>query len=229
MCVLCLCLAGCTMAVKKDPLKTYRKRRDFTESPEPRGKKQVTSPAHPELVEGGKRIFVIQKHAASHLHYDFRIEVEGVLKSWAVPKGPSLNPKIKRLAIPTDDHPIEYATFEGTIPEGHYGAGTVMVWDTGTYRNIKKKKDRLVSMKKCVKDGQIEVWLEGKKLQGGYALIKTIPSIHRAKRGTQDERDRWLLIKMRDEHASAKRNPVNTQNKSVQTGRTMAQIRKDTK
>ena len=216
MCVLCLCLAGCTMAVKKDPLKTYRKRRDFTRSPEPPAFAKASAGRRGKKKKAGEPIFVIQKHAATHLHYDFRIEVEGVLKSWAVPKGPSLNPKIKRLAIPTDDHPIEYATFEGTIPEGHYGAGTVMVWDTGTYRNIKKKKDRLVSMKKCVKDGQIEVWLEGKKLQGGYALIKTTDN-------------RWLLIKMRDEYASAKRNPVNTQNKSVQTGRTMAQIRKDTK
>jgi DNA ligase D-like protein (predicted 3'-phosphoesterase) len=158
-------------------------------------------------------LFVIQKHSASHLHYDFRLEYNGILLSWAVPKGPSLNPRIKRLAIPTPDHPYDYAHFEGAIPAGSYGAGTVMVWDIGTYRNIKMDDGALVSMKECLRRGTIEIFLKGKKLQGGFALIKTA-------RG-------WLLIKMRDEYASARKNPVTTQNKSALTERTMRQIHND--
>ncbi len=192
---------------KKDSLKIYRTRRDLTRSPEPYGTTKKK--------KADKLIFVIQKHAASHLHYDFRIEYDGVLKSWAVPKGPSMNPAIKRLAMPTDDHPMEYADFEGIIPQGSYGGGTVMVWDTGTYNNIKKHNGKLVPMKDCIKKGTIEIFLEGEKLQGGFALIRTA-------RG-------WLLIKIRDDYASARKNPVNTQQKSALTGRTMAQIRKDMK
>lgn len=195
---------------KKDPLKKYCQRRDFSVSSEPKGRK-------PRKTTRKKPIFVIQKHAATRLHYDFRIEVEGVLKSWALPKGPSTNPRDKRLLIPTDDHPIEYAKFEGIISEGSYGAGTVMVWDIGIYRNIKKRKGKFVPMKQCVKDGTIEIFLEGKKLYGAYALVLT---------GKPDDQ-RWLLIKMCDEYADARKNPVSSQPKSALTGRTMKQIEKE--
>jgi len=199
-------VVGYTIVSKKDSLKKYQKRRDFTKSPEPSGKKEKPIK---------KKIFVIQKHDATKLHYDFRLAIEGVLVSWAVPKGPSLNPTEKRLAIPTDDHPLSYAKFEGIIPKGNYGAGTVMVWDTGTYENIKTKDGKIVPMKKCLKNGQIEVFLKGKKLQGGFALVK------------MKGQEQWLLIKTRDKYASAKKNPVNTQTKSIITDRTMAQIAKD--
>ena len=204
--------AGVTMTTKKakkSGLKTYAKRRNLKKSREPlakRPKKRKTSK---------DPIFVIQKHAASHLHYDFRIEYNRVLKSWAVPKGPSLNPAVKRLAIVTDDHPMSYAKFEGVIPAGNYGAGTVMVWDIGTYQNIKEKDGKPVSMRECFKRGTIEIFLHGTKLMGGFALIRTA------------RENQWLLIKMRDEYASARKNPVNTQNKSALTDRTMTQIKKN--
>lgn len=134
-------------------------------------------------------IFVIQKHAARSMHYDFRLSVGGVLVSWAVPKGPSTSTRVKCLAVRTDDHPIAYARFEGVIPKGEYGAGTVMVWDKGMYRNIKKKGDKKVSMEQCLGNGQIEVWLEGDVLQGGYVLLRI------------GKEKQWLLVKMKDEHA----------------------------
>jgi len=194
--------------VKKDQLKTYRAKRDFRKTSEPPGRRKKSK---------GKPIFVIQKHDASRLHYDFRLEVDGVLKSWAVPKGPSTDPKEKRLAVPTEDHPLEYAEFEGTVPEDEYGAGTVMVWDTGTYWNLREREGRAVSMGKALRTGKVEVWLEGKKLSGGYALVRT-----GKKKGT-----RWLLIKMHDSAADRRRNPVNTQPKSVLSGRTLKQIQKE--
>lgn len=205
--VLC-CMGEVQVMAKKRSLITYQEKRDFKTSPEPKGKALVKKSTSP--------IFVIQKHDASHLHYDLRLEIDGVLVSWAVPKGPSLNPQEKHLAIMTEDHPIEYADFEGVIPEGQYGGGTVMVWDTGTYKNIKEKNGKLVSMDECLKNGQIEVFLEGKKLKGGFALIKT----------QYAGGDNWLLMKMKDEFASARKKPVNSQNKSAITGRTMQQIKK---
>ncbi len=198
-----------TKKAKKSGLKTYAKRRNLKKSKEPAAKRPKKRKTSKDL------IFVIQKHAASHLHYDFRIEYNRVLKSWAVPKGPSLNPAVKRLAIVTDDHPMSYAKFEGVIPAGNYGAGTVMVWDIGTYQNIKEKDGKPVSMRECFKRGIIEIFLHGTKLMGGFALIRT---------GREKQ---WLLIKMRDEYASARKNPVNTQNKSALTDRTMTQIKKD--
>jgi DNA ligase D-like protein (predicted 3'-phosphoesterase) len=160
-----------------DALRTYKKKRDFTISPEPQGSSMPSS-KHP--------IFVIQKHNASHLHYDFRLEMNGVLKSWAVPKGPSTDPEDKRLAIETEDHPMEYATFEGTIPEGQYGAGTVVIWDSGTFNNIKEEKGELIPLTECYKNGHIEINLKGKKLKGAYALVRT----------KSDDNKKWLLIKM---------------------------------
>jgi DNA ligase D-like protein (predicted 3'-phosphoesterase) len=194
----------------KDSLKDYRKKRDFGKTPEPSRKKKP---------KGKKPIFVVQKHDASKLHYDFRIEVGGVLKSWAVPKGPSTDPSVKRLAVPTEDHPIEYADFEGVIPKGEYGAGTVMVWDIGTYENIKDEGDKKVSMEKSISDGHVTIRLEGKKLRGGYALIRT----------GKGEKSRWLLIKMNDDHADARRNPVSTQPRSATTGITLSQIEREEK
>lgn len=187
---------------KKNVLKTYRERRNLKRSGEPRGGAEE---------KHAKPIFVIQEHAASHLHYDFRIEHDGVLLSWAVPKGPSLDPRIKRLAIPTDDHPLDYAKFEGEIPDGEYGAGQVIVWDTGTFENIKEKDGALVPMSECVKRGTIEIFLRGKKLHGAFALIRT-------------RSNQWLLIKMRDENADARRNIVVSEPESVLSGYTIKEL-----
>src|SRR5436309_12909247 len=145
----------------KDTLKTYRKKRDFKITPEPAGKPVRRRSKWP--------VFVIQKHDATRLHYDFRIEAGGVLKSWAIPKGPSTNPKDKRLAMPTEDHPMEYGKFEGVIPEGEYGAGPVIVWDSGTYRNLNEKSGKEVRIEHALRQGRVKIWLEGKKLKGGYA------------------------------------------------------------
>jgi len=194
-----------------DTLDHYREKRHFPQTPEPFGQQEI---------HGGNLIFVIQKHAASHLHYDFRLEVAGVLKSWAIPKGPSTDPKVKRLAMPTEDHPIDYASFEGIIPEGNYGAGTVMVWDTGTYVNLREHKPsgEQASMEKSVADGKIEIRLEGKKLKGNYALIRT---------GLQGKG--WLIFKMKDEHAKPGTDIVTEEPDSVLTGRTLEEIRQGKK
>ena len=189
----------------QDPLSQYRKKRDFRRTSEPRGAGERRQP---------KPVFVIQKHQARSLHYDFRLEADGVLKSWAVPKGPSTNPRERRLAIPTEDHPLDYADFEGVIPEGEYGGGTVIVWDTGPYRNLKQKDGEEVPVAQCVENGQVEIWLEGRKLRGGYALIRT----------GGGQKERWLLVKMKDEGADARRNPVGTEPQSVLSGRTIEEI-----
>jgi DNA ligase D-like protein (predicted 3'-phosphoesterase) len=203
------------MPIKK--LDTYIKKRNPKKTPEPFGGKPSK----------GNPIFVIQEHHASRLHWDFRLEIGGVLVSWAVPKGPSTNPKDKRLAVMTEDHPMDYGDFEGVIPEGEYGAGPVMVWDTGKYKNIKidEKTGKLIPMKECIKNGRIEIWLYGKKLQGGYALIRLKNGSEVKAAGVKTGKN-WLLIKMKDEHADARRNPVNTENKSVLSARTIAQIKK---
>jgi len=187
--------------VEKKSLKKYGEKRDLKKSSEPKAKVGAKK----------KQIFVIQKHDASHLHYDFRISIDGVLKSWAVPKGPSTDTKVKRLAIQTEDHPMDYAKFEGVIPEGHYGAGTVMVWDLGTYKNLKD-----TDMAICFKKGHITIFLIGKKLNGGYALTRF-----------RGEGKQWLLVKMDDEFADARRNPVSSQTTSALTGRTLKEISKE--
>src|SRR6266542_3177599 len=189
----------------KSNLAGYREKRDFRRTPEPSGGKGRRS---------SRPRFVIQKHDATSLHYDFRLEAAGVLKSWAVPKGPSTNPKDKRLAMPTEDHPLDYAGFEGVIPEGEYGAGPVIVWDTGTYRILTEKDGREVPVEDAVERGHVKVWLEGKKLTGGYALTR----IGGGKKG------RWILVKMDDEAADARRNPVKSQPESVISGRTAEEI-----
>jgi DNA ligase D-like protein (predicted 3'-phosphoesterase) len=197
------------MASDRDRLKTYRDRRDFAKTPEPSGDDGPWK-------KRGNPIFVIQQHDASSMHYDFRIEVDGALASWAVPKGPSTDPSEKRLAVRTEDHPMDYADFEGTIPEDEYGAGKVIVWDAGPYRNLKHDDDgNEVSVADSLEEGSVEIWLEGRKLRGGYALVH-------AKLGGKDEN--WLLIKMDDEGADARRNPVSTEPESVLSGKTIAEI-----
>ncbi|MGZ7068033.1 MAG: DNA polymerase ligase N-terminal domain-containing protein [Methanobacterium sp.] len=186
---------------KVDPLKTYREKRDFEKTPEPvSGEK--TYPKSPR--------FVIQKHDASKLHYDFRLEVNGVLKSWAIPKGPSTDPGQKRLAIPTEDHPIDYIDFEGIIPEGNYGAGTVIVWDIGTYQNLKNDK----SMDKAVEEGHVDIRLEGKKLKGGYAIIQT----------GKENRKFWLLFKKKDDETDSEHDILIDRPESVLSGHNIEEI-----
>jgi len=166
-------------------LEEYRKKRNFKVTPEPPGKTQKSRRSN-ELP-----IFMVQKHQATRPHYDFRLESGGVLVSCGVPKGPSLNPADKRLAIETEDHPIEYANFEGVIPEGQYGAGTVMVWDKGTYQT-----DPEGSAAEQLAQGELKFTLDGKKLQGGFALIRT-----RLESTVARGRRNWLLIKRQDEYA----------------------------
>ncbi|HEY2945132.1 MAG TPA: DNA ligase D [Vicinamibacteria bacterium] len=185
-------------------LKEYYRKRDFAITPEPRGKEKKN--------EG--RSFVIQKHAATRLHYDFRLEMEGVLKSWAVPKGPSLDPKDKRLAMMTEDHPVEYGRFEGIIPEGQYGGGTVLLWDHGTWEPI---EDPHAGLRK----GNLKFRLHGEKLQGGFALVKI------KGRDARDSEKTWLLIKERDEFVRPGYDVTAARPESVTTGRTLEQIAAD--
>jgi DNA ligase D-like protein (predicted 3'-phosphoesterase) len=188
-----------------DTLDDYREKRDFARTPEPSGE-QGTETARP--------VFVIQKHDATTLHYDFRLEADGVLKSWAVPKGPSVDPKEKRLALPTEDHPLDYAGFEGVIPAGSYGAGAVLVWDRGTYRNLTEMEGQEVGVAEAARKGHVSVWLEGEKVRGGYALTR-----FRTGKG-----EAWLLVKMSDAEADPGRNPVETEPRSVVSGRTIEEI-----
>ncbi len=191
--------------------KDYKEKRDFDKTDEPKGKKKKSSGKDP--------IFVIQKHDASNLHYDLRIEIDGTLKSWSIPKGPSTDPDEKRMMIPTEDHPLDYADFEGVIPEDEYGGGTVMIWDKGTFKNIKENDDgESISLKDSYEMGTVEIYLKGEKLKGGYALVEM-------KSGNME--GNWLLIKMNDEEADARRNPVSTEKKSVETGRTLKEIEKE--
>ena len=196
------------MTIMQEKTKAYREKRDFHKTSEPAGERRKQ--------QGGRR-FVIQQHDASSLHYDFRLEVDGVLVSWAVPRGLSTDPGDKRLAIRTEDHPLDYAGFEGVIPAGEYGAGTVLVWDSGRYRNLRARKGRNSrSMEHAMDDGLVEVWLEGEKLAGGYAL----------KRIKDGKKPRWLIIKMNDDHADARRRPTRTEPESVKSGRTLQEIAK---
>lgn len=168
-------------------LKDYNNKRKFDETTEPKGK---TKKSEDQL------IFVIQRHAASRLHYDFRLEMEGVLKSWAVPKGPSLNPEDKRLAMMVEDHPYDYKDFEGNIPEGNYGAGQVEVWDSGTYEPL-DETSKLSDEKELLKElkaGSLKFILHGKKLKGEFALVKM----------KNAENNAWLLIKHKDKFAEEK-------------------------
>lgn len=192
-------------------MKSYNEKRDFRKTKEPKGE--------PSKKKNKQPIFVIQKHAATNLHYDLRLEIDDTLKSWSVPKGPSTDPSVKRMAIPTEDHPLAYANFEGTIPKGEYGGGTVMIWDKGTIESNKKDNEgNLISLEESFKQGSIEVTLHGKKLKGGYNLVEM-------KGGKM--KGNWLLMKQDDEQADARRNPVSTQPKSVVSGRSLEEITKE--
>src|SRR5918996_1690499 len=189
-----------------------RQRRDFRRTSEPagRGRRRRRSRGSAER----EPHFVIQKHDPPRLHYDVRLEADGVLKSWAVPKGPSTDPRDRQLAVPTEDHPLDYEDFEGVIPEGEYGAGTVLVWDAGTYRNLSERDGQPVPIEDALEAAHAALWLDGEKLRGGYSLT-------RIRGGTNEA---WLLVKMRDEGADARRKPLRTQPASVISGRTIEQI-----
>ncbi len=194
-------------------LKTYKSKRTFATTPEPTGNK-VISAAHLE-----HPLFVVQLHKASHLHYDVRLEIEGVMPSWAVPKGPSMDPSVKRLAVPTEDHPLDYATFEGVIPQGNYGAGTVMVWDIGSYEHMTQVKGKKIAIADAYHNGIIEVFFKGSKLQGTFTFIRLSR--------TRDGKPAWLLIKKRDAYASGTPFASASRTRSVLTGRTLGQITKE--
>jgi bifunctional non-homologous end joining protein LigD len=182
-----------------NPLDEYKKKRSFEKTPEPSPKKRASSSG---------RTYVIQKHRASHLHYDLRLEDRGVLKSWAVPKGPSLDPSVKRLAMAVEDHPVDYADFEGVIPEGEYGGGTVMVWDRGTY-----SPEETDDISAALGKGELKFTLNGHKLRGSWVLVRT--------RNRQ-----WLLIKHRDRHSSMS-DVTLSKPTSVISGRVLAEIAAD--
>lgn len=192
---------------KKSPLAEYQKKRDFTRTLEPKGKSPV---------KRSSLAFVIQKHAARALHFDLRLELDGVMKSWAVPKGPSLDPTVKRLAMQVEDHPVEYNTFEGTIPAGEYGGGTVMLWDRGTYSFWEDDPDPVERLREGYAKGDFKFELLGKRLQGTWVLV-------RIKRGSPDK-PQWLLIKHRDDFAKPGSEIVEEEITSVATGRTMDEI-----
>lgn len=177
--------------------------RDFGVTPEPSGGK----PKRTKLP-----IFVIQKHQASHLHYDFRLEMEGVLKSWAVPKGPSYDPAVKRLAMMTEDHPYDYASFEGVIPEGNYGAGNVIIWDHGTWEFIEPGDDPV----KALEQGKLTFRMYGKKMFGEWALVKI--------KGRSPKGNEWLLLKHRDEYANDRIDVTAVAPQSVVSNRTIEDV-----
>ncbi len=180
-------------------LTEYKKKRKFDKTPEP-------GPTRKKTKTG--RMFVVQKHRATQLHYDFRLEVDGVLKSWAVPKGPSLDPTVKRLAMQVEDHPVDYAKFEGVIPEGEYGGGTVMVWDYGTY-----EPENTDDVGAALRKGELKFSLDGQKLKGSWVLVRT--------------RDRqWLLMKHRD-YYTTEEDVTEIAPASILTRRTLAEIAED--
>ena len=188
-------------------LEKYQKKRNFRVSPEPAGESRTHS------VSGQSLRYVVQKHRASQLHYDFRLEYNGVLLSWAIPKGPSLDPAVKRLAMQVEDHPVEYGDFEGVIPEGEYGGGTVMVWDSGEW--IPESRDVAAALQK----GDLKFTLLGKKLRGSWVLVRT--------RGFGRKSDKsWLLIKHRDKFASQK-DVAAEEPRSVLTNRLLAEIARE--
>jgi bifunctional non-homologous end joining protein LigD len=190
----------------QDGLASYRARRNPDVSPEPYGSEQRGN---------GQPRFVIQRHDASTLHFDFRLEVGGVLVSWSVPKGPSTDPREKRLAIRTEDHPLDYVDFEGRIPAEEYGGGSVVVWDTGTFENVSRHRGEEIGAEDALERGHLVVWLHGEKLTGGYALTRF---------RTRDTGENWLLVKENDEGADRRRKPAKTQPESVLSGRTNAEV-----
>jgi bifunctional non-homologous end joining protein LigD len=193
-----------TTKPKAAPLEEYREKRNFDVTDEPKGARAGTkSPA--------KLLYVIQKHDASHLHYDFRLEWRGVLLSWAIPKGPSLDPSVKRLAAQVEDHPVEYGGFEGVIPEGEYGGGTVMLWDRGTWT------PEVEDVNAALEKGDLKFTLNGKKLHGSWVLVRTKLGYGGSKK------PQWLLIKHRDRYASTEDILIDDP-RSVLTKRSLAEI-----
>lgn len=184
---------------KKGALSEYHAKRDLSRSGEPGGGTRDNEQA---------TRFVIQRHDASSLHFDFRLEIGDVLVSWSVPKGPSTNPADKRLALRTEDHPLDYVDFEGRIPAEDYGGGTVIVWDTGTFDNLTEQPAQ-----QALERGHLRVWLHGDKLSGAYSLVHT-------NMGEQSDKQQWLLVKKSDEGADRRRKPTSTEPESVLSGRT---------
>jgi bifunctional non-homologous end joining protein LigD len=196
------------MTTRSERLAEYRRKRDFSRTREPRG-------AATRRGARARLAYVIQRHEATRLHFDLRLELDGVMKSWAVPKGPSLDPAVKRLAIEVEDHPIEYNSFEGTIPEGEYGGGTVMLWDRGTYGYAGDAEDPVAALRAGYRKGDFKFELRGKRLRGSWVLVRT---------RRQGRKNQWLLIKHRDDEADPTLDPVEAYQTSVKTGRTMAEI-----
>ncbi len=198
-------------------LKQYWRKRDFDLTAEPRG--SVAKPSKKGTGEIPTARFTVQKHDASRLHFDLRLEIDGVYKSWAVPKGPSLDPADKRLAVQVEDHPLDYGTFEGTIPEGQYGGGTVQLWDQGVFAAL---GDPMEGLRK----GNLKFAVIGKRMKGAFALVR----LHSRRPGEKDSHKNWLLIKERDSEArSGKEADIASIDKSVKTGRKMQQIASDAK
>jgi bifunctional non-homologous end joining protein LigD len=198
-------------ATAREQLTEYREKRDFKRTAEPEG--GADQEAFSEKLQ-----FVIQKHAASHLHYDLRLELDGVMKSWAVPKGPAPDPTIKRLAMQVEDHPIEYNSFEGTIPEGEYGGGTVMLWDVGWYEPEKGGGED--GIREGLKKGDLKVIFHGKRMKGSWVLVRT----RGWGGGGSGGKPSWLLIKHRDEYVEPLDTLTETHVTSVVSKRTMEQI-----
>jgi bifunctional non-homologous end joining protein LigD len=192
----------------------YRRKRDFTKTREPAGgtKSATRVGSSVRKKRAATLHFVVQKHEASHLHFDFRLELDGVMKSWAVPKGPSYDPRVRRLAMEVEDHPIEYNTFEGTIPQGEYGGGTVMLWDRGTYEA--ENGGGTEALRDGYARGDLKFVLHGERLRGGWVLVRM----------KRPGRPQWLLIKHRDEFATSATDIVEEATTSVVTGRTMEDI-----
>lgn len=191
----------------ENQLSEYRRKRDFTKTAEPKGG---------DARQAKKLAFVIQKHDARNLHYDLRLEHDGVMKSWAVPKGPSLDPSVKRLAMEVEDHPIEYNSFEGTIPKGEYGGGTVMLWDRGTYQYGGTDPDPIEGLRRGYQKGDFKFVLNGKRLKGSWTLVRM--------RRNQSGKSQWLLIKHRDQYAVPESDITADNQTSVATGRTMEEL-----
>jgi DNA ligase D-like protein (predicted 3'-phosphoesterase) len=208
-------------------LDEYERKRDFAKTGEPRGGRKPKGKAkarrrHPR--------FSIQKHSARSLHYDLRLEVDGVLASWAVPKGPSLDPRDKRLAVRTEDHPLEYLEWEGVIPKGEYGAGQMIVWDRGVFQNISETRSgEPMELSEAIEKGDVKIFMLGEKIKGAYALVRTRSSSERVAPGgaPSHQREQWLLIKKRDEGADARRKPTSSQPQSVLSGRTIEDLLKE--
>ena len=204
---------------EKDGLRTYRGKRHFDRTSEPSGERAAKDEAAPATDE--EPAFVVQIHDASTMHFDFRLEVDGVLKSWSIPKGPSTDPHDKRLAIPTEDHPLEYRDFEGVIPRGEYGGGTVIVWDRGTYRPTSHdKRKRPVAFGEALEKGHVTFDLHGEKLRGQYALTR----FHgrEEKSGGDGGKPTWLLV--RTGHGTGGGTPDPRRARSARSGRTLRQV-----